>query len=244
MLAVRVKFDRPLRRVSHDSPKPMPVVETAKIPVPVPVQAPPPAPTPEPKPPVTVPLVPPMPPVEEDETAQAARAEEEERARLAELQAMEDRHREEFETLRGTLKQMSNSVEEGVRARQFQMNELQQAAVEIATTVATRLLHREVTEGRFPIEQMVRDMATEIDVDATLTIYLNPTDLNALRNRLDLRDLLPDYAQQVRVAEDGNLARGSCRLETPDSMLLGELGGQLQTIRDELLRSLGHAAGS
>lgn len=240
MLAVRVKFDRPLRRVAHDSPKPVAVVETAKIPVPVPVQAPPPAPTPVPKPPATVPLVP---PVEENETP-AARSEEDEQARLAELKAMEDRHREEFETLRGALKQMSNSVEEGVRARKFQMNELQQAAVEIATTVATRLLHREVTEGRFPIEQMVRDMANELDVDAPLTVYLNPTDLTSLRNRLDLNDLLPGYAQQVRVAEDGNLARGSCRLETPDSMLLGELGGQLQTIRDELLRSLGHAAGS
>lgn len=243
MLAVRVKFDRPLRRVAHDSPKAMAVVETAKIPVPVPVQAAPPAPAPAPKPPITVPLLPPVPPVEEDETP-AARSEEDEQARLAELQAMEVRHREEFETLRDALKQMSISVEEGVRARKFQMNELQQAAVEIATTVATRLMHREVTEGRFPIEQMVRDMANELDIDAPLTVYLNPTDLTSLRNRLDLNDLLPGYAQQVRVAEDGNLARGSCRLETPDSMLLGELGGQLQTIRDELLRSLGHAAGS
>jgi flagellar biosynthesis/type III secretory pathway protein FliH len=218
MLAVRVKFDRPLRRVSYDSPKPVTIVETAKVPIPVPVQPSPPEPKPAP-PAVSVP------PVEDEEAARRA-----EEARAAELKEIEERHREEFETLRGSLKEMAGRVDE--------------AAVEIATTVATRLMHREVSEGRFPIEEMVRDMANELSAESPLTVYLNPTDLNSLRQRLQLSDLLPGHAQQLRVAEDTNLARGSCRLETSDAMLLGELGGQLQTIRDELLRSLGHAAGS
>lgn len=240
MLAVRVKFDRPLRRVAHDSPKPVTIVETAKITVPVPGQtpAPMPAPAPTPKPPAAE-----VPSLEENEES-ASRSEEDEQARLEEMKAMEDRHREEFETLREALKKMASSIDEGIRVRKLQMHELQQAAVEIATTVAARLMHREVSEGRFPIEEMVRDMANEFEGDAPLTVYLNPTDLTSLRERLDLGELLPGYAQQVRVAEDDNLARGSCRLETPDSMLLGEVSGQLQTIRDELLRSLGHAAGS
>jgi flagellar biosynthesis/type III secretory pathway protein FliH len=216
--------------VSHNRGSSVSVVEAPKIPVPVPTQ-----PMPQPTP--AVPIVPPSAIVKE----LTEKLEAEKTRHQQELAAQETKHRKEFQTLQQMLLDFSARLDEGLRARQLQVNELQQAAVEIATTIAARIMHREVTSGNFPIELMVRDMVNELGTQAPLTIYFNPTDLASLRERLDLGDLLPDYGEVLKIAEDANLARASCRLETPETMLLGELGGQLQTIRDELLRSLGHA---
>ena len=120
------------------------------------------------------------------------------------------------------------------------LREWQRAAVELAMTVATRLLHERVLSGDFPMEAKVRDMVAQLEEDSPVAIRLNPADLQLLESRMGNEPLLPGR-DDPRLVPDTTLARGECRVEGKETMLLSDVGRELQEIRDELLRSLAHA---
>ena len=120
------------------------------------------------------------------------------------------------------------------------LREWQRAAVELALTLAAKLLHERVTADEFPIEQIIRGMAGELLDDEIITVRLNPKDIELLERRLGGEPLLPGGADPHLVA-DPTLARTECRLEGRSSVSLSDLPRQLTQIRDDLLRSLTHA---
>lgn len=120
------------------------------------------------------------------------------------------------------------------------LQQWQRAAVELAMTMASRVLHERVVSGDFPMEVKVREMVAQLESDSPVTIRLNPADLQLLESRLGDEVLLPGR-DDPRLVADSTLARGECRVEGKEAMLLSDVGRELQEIREELLRSLAHA---
>ncbi len=138
---------------------------------------------------------------------------------------------------------LENIRAEVARLRREESDRLQawqRAAVELAMTIATRLLHERVVSGEFPLEAKVRDMVSQLGENGPLTIRLHPADLETLSRRLGGRPLLPNKSDP-QVLPDASLARAECQVEGKESMLLSDVTRELQEIRDELLRSLAHA---
>lgn len=145
--------------------------------------------------------------------------------------------RERIESLLG---QVRTSID-GLRADQSaRLQQLQKVAVELALTIATRLLHERVQSGEFQMETKVRDMIAQMGDEAPAVVHLNPIDLALLESRLEGAPLLPGK-DDPRIVPDASLARGDCRVEGREGMLLSDLTRELQEIRDDLLRSLAHA---
>ena len=119
------------------------------------------------------------------------------------------------------------------------MDELRNAAVELALTIATRLFHREVTADDYPIEQIAREMAAQLVDEEPVRVRLNPEDLALLTRRLDGQPLLP--TADPKLVADPALARGSVAVEGHAQLLVADPVRTLHEIRDELLRSLAHA---
>ncbi len=210
----RVRFDRPLRAVAVVPPgAPLPEYKPSRqLPPPPAAQNPPPQPAAERKP-------------EPDAAREAA---------LAAERAADRAH------LRAALELARAAVAELHAGRSAQVAELQRVAVEMAATIAARLLHDTVTAGEFPIDAKVRDMIAQLGDDEPVAVRLNPADLQLLKQRLAGDPLLSDRADP-RFVPDQELARGACRVEGRESMLVSDLARELQDIRDDLLRSLGNA---
>ncbi len=144
------------------------------------------------------------------------------------------------ERIEAVLDQLRSAVEKIREDQTKRLHDWQHAAIELATTLATRLLHQRVTAEEFPVESKVRDMIAQLAEDGPLTIHLHPADVTLLESRLSGEPLLQGK-QDPRIVPDTGLARGDCRVEGRESMLLSELTREVQEIRDELLRSLSHA---
>ncbi len=145
--------------------------------------------------------------------------------------------RTRIEEVLGRLQAASSELRKDQNER---LREWQRAAVELAMTVATRLLHERVATGDFPMEAKVRDMIAQLEEDSPVAIRLNPADIELLESRMGEEPLLPGR-DDPRLIPDATLARGDCRVEGKETMLLSDIGRELQEIRDELLRSLAHA---
>lgn len=138
------------------------------------------------------------------------------------------------------LGKLQSAASELIKDQSERLQQWQRAAIELAMTIATRLLHERVVSGDFPMEAKVRDMIQQLEDEAPVAIRLNPADLQLLEARLGDEPLLPGR-DDPRLIPDSTLARGDCRVEGKDAMLLSDVGRELQEIRDELLRSLAHA---
>lgn len=138
------------------------------------------------------------------------------------------------------LEQVRQSVRELRVDQANRLKEWQRAAIELALTIATRLLHERVQSGEFPIEARVRDMIVQLEEDAPATIHLNPADLDLLTSRLGGTPLVPGR-DDPRFVANPELARGECRVESRETLLLSDVTRELQEIREELLRSVGYA---
>ncbi len=139
-----------------------------------------------------------------------------------------------------TLSTIQAKVAELSRQQAANMDGLQNAAVELALTIATRLLHRMVTADEFPVEAMVRDMAAELVNDTPVTVWLNPDDLKLLERRLGGQQLLSGDAPKL--VADASLERCECRVEGGNgSLILSDPARHLAEIRDDLLRNLADA---
>ncbi len=208
----RVRFSRRLRDARIVEAKEAAVVPPPPAPA---VTVPPPAPQPQP--------VPAAAPPTDFWTTNAGR----------EIRA----DRERIEAVLANVK----TTVEGIRTERADMlREWQRAAIELALTLTTRLLHEQVEAGTFPIEGKVRDMIAQLGDDTAVTVRLNPTDLALLTQRLGGEPLLPDQTGP-RLVPDANLGRGDCQVEGRESMLLSDVTRELEEIRDELLRSLKNA---
>ncbi len=142
--------------------------------------------------------------------------------------------------IQSALANLTRGVEQ-LRAEQARrLDQVQRVAIELAMTVATRLLHREVTAGEFPMEAKVRDMVALLEGEAPVSVRLNPADLELLEARLGGEPLLAGAADP-RLIADPTLARGDCQVDGKEAMLLSNVERELQQIRDELLGGLGHA---
>lgn len=184
------------------------------------------------------PLVPPDdPPPEEPVAITPSRAREEEQARQhAELTQRLDEERARIET---SLTALHRAVTDWQAAQQHTRDEWQRSAIELAVTLATRLVHDRIVAGDFPIEALIRDLIGQIDI-GHVTIALHPDDLALLRQRLGDRPLTEDDAN-LAFTTDPTLGRGDCRVEGQGALVLAELRVQLTEARRRLLRSLGHA---
>jgi hypothetical protein len=209
----RVEVDRSdARTPSHHA------APAAVVPPPAPPAPPPPAKTA----PVTPPPAPEAPNVDFRETD-------------AGRELLADRER-----INAVLEQVRAAVKEFADNQFLRLQQWQRAAVELASTIAARLLHERVTAEEFPMEAKVRDMVAQFGEGTPVTVRLNPADLRLLEKRLHGEPLFPDGNGPALVADE-SLGRAAVQVEGKESMLLSEVTRELQEIRDELLRSLSNA---
>lgn len=112
-------------------------------------------------------------------------------------------------------------------------------AVELAVSIAAKLLHERIAADEFNVEQMVRDMAADMIDDEVVCVRLNPHDLELLEKRLDGQPLLSG-ADDPQLIADPTIGRGGCRVEGRSAVSLSDLPRQLGQIREDLLRRIAH----
>jgi hypothetical protein len=135
---------------------------------------------------------------------------------------------------------MTSAVEQIQHEHTARIGQCRKLAVELAVSIAAKLLHEKVAADQFNLEQMIRDMASEMHDDEVVSVRLNPHDLELLEKRLDGQPLLSGPSDPTLIP-DRTLARGQCRVEGRAGVSLSDLPRQLGQIREDLLRRVADA---
>lgn len=109
--------------------------------------------------------------------------------------------------------------------------ELAQTAVELALEIARHLVAVEVECGRHDIERIVREaLAASGAGRGECVVHLHPADAAALAGTT--------FRAGTRVEADHGVARGEVQVETPNGLLVRNLGDAMDEIGRRILGSL------
>lgn len=121
------------------------------------------------------------------------------------------------------------------------LNELREAAVELATVIATKLVFHQIATNGFPVEKLVSEVLSRLNTREPATVRLHPADLELVQ-RESGRANVAEHDRDVRLIADATLARGDCKAVAGEITVIYELQRQIEEIRRELLSTVtGHA---
>jgi len=151
------------------------------------------------------------------------------------------REREERQAIEQVLHQLRNAAQHMETHYLTMLDEMRQAAIELAVAVAGRVVFDKLQAGEFPIEEMVRQAIARLPAAPEFTVYLHPDDLALLQQRLAGQPVVPAREARLRIEADAALKRGGCRAEAGEIHVLADLAEQLAGLRQHLLWSASHA---
>jgi flagellar biosynthesis/type III secretory pathway protein FliH len=135
---------------------------------------------------------------------------------------------EEFAQLTNRIQQALTEVENKLRE---QREAWRQAAIELATVLASHFLQQQVEQGHFPWPDLVHEMIQSLE-GATVRVRLNPDDWSAWQSHAPSAIRF----QEIAVVEDPRLRRGECLVETDTEVRWHSLAERMRAIREVLLR--------
>lgn len=134
-----------------------------------------------------------------------------------------------------TLQRLAESIHQALvlaaKSLDQQKEIWRQAAIELATLLATHFLQRSVEIGQFPWPALINEMI-QSSQGATWKVRLHPEDLQALKTHgKDLSEIT-----EVSIVPDGQLRRGECLVETDTEVRFHSMTERLRAARELLLR--------
>lgn len=150
-------------------------------------------------------------------------------------------HAAEWAQIETTFAALDERLQEVEHRRKESLVEMQQAAVELAISVASRLVHEKIEAGDFAVEELVSQLLKRCEGRGPAVVRLHPADLKLLEQRTQGKP--PPWLDQktYTLTADGSLERGDCRLEAGDFGILAKIELQLSELRQHLLECLDDA---
>lgn len=122
------------------------------------------------------------------------------------------------------------------RRQQFQA-EWEQAAVELAVAISSRLLQERVERGDFPVDRLVALAVSRLAARGPVVVRLHPTDLEFLNDMSEGRPPWP-ATSEVKLIADPALARSQCRADAAGLGVSAQWEDMLADMRRHLLEAL------
>jgi hypothetical protein len=143
--------------------------------------------------------------------------------------------------LRPLVETLLHAVEELELRRRGVLGELQQATIELAVAIASKLTYRVIEAGEFAVEKLVQDAVSRLPANGPVSVWLNPEDLKLLQARLSPEEFRALTSDHIRLLPDATVSRTGCRAELPEEGILSDLHLTLGDLHEELMEGLADA---
>jgi flagellar assembly protein FliH len=148
------------------------------------------------------------------------------------------RMEQERAAIENVVTSLADAAQELEAHRRQLLDEMQQAAVELAVAIASRLVYDKIHASDYPVEALAREAVQRLGAKGPVVVRMHPDDVALLQQRLNGQLLCGGV---VELVEDSAVPRGDCAAEAGEVSVLSQMELQLDDIRRHLLRSLGDA---
>lgn len=154
----------------------------------------------------------------------------------ARRQAQADRERARAEGYREGLAHWTEAVLRVTEARDSSLRDCERQLIELATSVARKIIGAELSLDPASIVAIVRQALSGVRREKSLTIEVHPSHLEAIRAKLKALAEAIGGARDLHVAADSSVEPGGCVVQTEFGVIDARLDVQLEVLRECLLR--------
>jgi flagellar assembly protein FliH len=134
------------------------------------------------------------------------------------------------QVIKGQLERIAENME---ALPQKVFEDYRQWLIRTSIKIAARIVNREVKVDHEIVAGNVKALLDEAEEHSTLTVYLNPSDLELIEKRADLA--LCTNKKHFALKTDRELERGGCRVESALQLLDASLAGMYKNMEKHLL---------
>ena len=101
--------------------------------------------------------------------------------------------------------------------------------------IARQIVNREIQTTPEIVADLVRDLVAEAEQHSTLTVHLNPNDLELLEKKTDFTSMADE--KNFVLKADREVERGGCRIESAIQLVDGSFEAMFQKLEKQLLEA-------
>ena len=140
-------------------------------------------------------------------------------------------------------KQMFNSAYQNLKNliqhyNSFCQTKYSQHSSEIATLsvkIAEKILAKEIQNENYDIQKIISNALQDTSDSQSVTVYLNPTDLQNLKNKMQNTHI--EEFETLNFCAESNIGPAQCRIEMPGGTISSMVDEQLHNIEEALLKA-------
>jgi flagellar biosynthesis/type III secretory pathway protein FliH len=155
------------------------------------------------------------------------------------LAAAKESEHQEREAVEHAVAGLVEAAQSLTNRRRELLNEMQQAAVELAAAIASRVTYDKLQTDRFAIEELARTVVSRLESSGQVQVRMHPDDIALLSRRMGENQLAAQ--KEIELIRDDTLGRGDCIADAGDVSVISQLEEQLNGIRQHLLRNISDA---
>ena len=130
----------------------------------------------------------------------------------------------------GLLRQLTQALQDTVTARTDMIRRTERQMVELAVTLAQRIVQREIAADQSVLLAMARSAIERLGQETRVTVRLNPEDFEAVG-----AGSMPQLGTSVTVVADAKVERSGCRIDSELGTLDAGVDAQIQELGRGLL---------
>ena len=130
----------------------------------------------------------------------------------------------------GLLRQLAAALQDAVTARTDMIRRTERQMVELALTLAQRIVQREIAADQSVLLAMARSAIDKLGEETRVTVRLNPEDYEAIGG-----ERMPQLGTSVTVVADAKVERSGCRIDSENGTLDAGVDAQIQELGRGLL---------
>ncbi len=154
---------------------------------------------------------------------------------MAEVQAQVQQFQQQMELQQAQLTQtgqaLSKAIEQIKQIQTQAIAEMQGQAVELALTIARKVIAQEIQAERVEIDPIITDALQQLPARGEITIHLNPDDL---KNSGFAKEAQEINTRDLKFVSDPEIAKGGCRVESVEGSVESSIESSFQTIGQTL----------
>ncbi len=139
--------------------------------------------------------------------------------------------KDELESLRRARAALEQACRQVQNAHEEFAAHAEEQLLDLAVEIAAKVLMQEIRAERYEIEPIVRQVLDKAPTGASLTVLLNPSDLERC-GKIDP----PTGAGEIIFKPEASVPPGGCRVDTPDGLIQTDPAEHLVEIAQTLKR--------
>jgi flagellar assembly protein FliH len=106
--------------------------------------------------------------------------------------------------------------------------------INTSLAIARHVVRRELSGDKQQLIQLIDTLVREAEEGHTLTLYVNPNDLDLLEKHVELKHLEANSGRALYLKPDPRLERGGCRMESAIQLLDASIEKQFALIKETM----------